>query len=77
MKVLSLNEIIACYGGELSSCDCYDEEGQNKIHYDGGPKMFKQVRCYQQCCKIDKKYSFQWGANIDPFAYVEKCSEQT
>jgi hypothetical protein len=77
MKVMSLNEIKSCYGGELSSCDCYDENGQNKTHYDGGPKMFKQIMCQHQCCDIDKKYSFQWGANIDPSADIEKCPEQS
>jgi len=73
MKILSLNEIIVCYGGALSSCDCYDESGQNETHYDGDLKMFKQIMCWHQCCYIDKKYAFQWGANIDPSVGVEKC----
>jgi hypothetical protein len=77
MKILSLNEIIKCYGGILSSCDCYDKNGQNRTHHDGGPKMFKQIACKYQCCDIDKKDSFQWGANIDSSADVKKCPEQS
>ena len=73
MKILSLNEIIACYGGVFASCDCYDKDDQNKIRYDGGPNMFKQMMCWHQCCEIDKKDGFQWGANIDPSKSIEKC----
>lgn len=73
MKILSLNEVIACYGGMMSSCDCYDENGQNRTHYDGGPKMYKQIMCDYQCCYIDKKHAYQWGANIDPSTGVLKC----
>ena len=58
----------------LSSCDCYDESGQKTKHYDGSLEMLKQVMCHYKCCKINKEYGYQWGANKRPSTIIESCS---
>ena len=57
----------------LSACDCYNENGQKTKRYDGSLEMLKQVMCHHQCCKINKEYGYQWGANKKPSTIIESC----
>jgi hypothetical protein len=72
-RAMTAVEIAAVTGGELSSCTCYDNDGQVGRVYEGGVKMFKQIRCRQECCGADVSGSYQWGVNIDPLASIRAC----